>query len=77
LSGKVNNETSMILIFSRELRAARNGFDMPLELPDLNKFISNLKKFIKTNTKNGAKESVKCKLFEYVKIGGADEIYRA
>ncbi|QKF91586.1 hypothetical protein CORI_0356 [Campylobacter sp. CCUG 57310] len=67
----------MILIFSRELRAARNGLDVPLELPDLNKFISNLKNFIKTNTKNDAKESVKCKLFGYVKMGGADEIYRA
>ena len=53
----------MILIFSRELRVARNGLDVPLELPDLNKFISNLKNFIKTNMKNGAKESVKCKLF--------------
>ena len=73
----MNNETSMILIFSRELRAARNGLDVPLELPNLNKFISNLKNFIKTNTKNGAKESVKCKLFDYVKIGGADEICRA
>ena len=73
----MNNETSMIMIFSRELRAARNGLDVPLELPDLNKFISNLKNFIKTNTKNVAKESVKCKLFEYVKMGGADEIYRA
>ena len=73
----MNNETSMILIFSRELRAARNGLDVPLELPDLNKFISNLKNFIKTNTKNVAKESVKCKLCEYVKMGGADEIYRA
>ena len=73
----MNNETSMILIFSLELRAARNGLDVPLELPDLNKFISNLKNFIKTNTKNVAKESVKCKLFEYVKMGGADEIYRA
>ena len=73
----MNNETSMILIFSRELRAARNGLDVPLELPDLNKFISNLKNFIKTNTKNVAKESVKCKLFEYVKMGGAEEIYRA
>ena len=67
----------MILIFSRELGAARNSLGVPLELPDLNKFISNLKNFIKTNTKNGAKESVKCKLFDYVKIGGADEIYRA
>lgn len=73
----MNNETSMILIFSRELRAARNGLDVPLELPDLNKFISNLKNFIKTNTKNVAKESVKCKLFDYLKIGGADEICRA
>ena len=70
----MNNETSMILIFSRELRAARNGLDVPLELPDLNKFISNLKNFIKTNTKNVAKESVKCKLFDYVKMGGTDEI---
>lgn len=73
----MSNETSMILIFSRELRAASNSLGVPLELPDLNKFISNLKNFIKTNTKNGAKESVKCKLFEYVKIGGADEICRA
>ena len=73
----MSNKTSMILIFSRELMAARNSLDVPLELPDLNKFISNLKNFIKTNTKNGAKESVKCKLFEYVKIGGADEICRA
>ncbi len=73
----MNNETSMILIFSRELRTARNGLDMPLELPNLNKFISNLKKFIKTNANNGAKESMKCKLFEYVKMGGTDEICRA
>lgn len=73
----MSNETSMILIFSRELRAASNSLGVPLELPDLNKFISNLKNFIKTNTKNGAKESVKCKLFDYLKIGGADEICRA
>jgi len=73
----VNNETSMILIFSRELRAARDSLGVPLELQNLDKFISNLKNFIKTNTKNVAKESVKCKLFEYVKMGGADEIYRA
>ena len=73
----MNNETSMILIFSRELRAARDSLGVPLELQNLDKFISNLKNFIKTNTKNGAKESVKCKLFDYVKIGGADEIYRA
>lgn len=73
----MNNETSMILIFSRELRATRNSLGVPLELPDLNKFISNLKNFIKTNTKNVAKESVKCKLFDYVKMGGTDEIYRA
>lgn len=73
----MSNETSMILIFSRELRAARNSLGVPLELPDLNKFISNLKNFIKTNTKNVTKESVKCKLFDYVKMGGTDEIYRA
>ncbi len=73
----MNNETSMILIFSRELRVARGSLGVPLELPDLNKFISNLKNFIKTNTKNGAKESVKCKLFDCVKIGGVDEIRRA
>ena len=73
----MNNETSMILIFSRELRAARDSLGVPLELQNLDKFISNLKNFIKTNTKNVAKESVKCKLFEYVKMGGADEIYRA
>ena len=73
----MNNETSMILIFSRELRAARNGLDVPLEPPNLNKFISNLKNFIKINTKNGAKESVKCKLFDYVKMGDTDEICRA
>lgn len=73
----MNNEISMILIFSRGLRAARNSLGVPLELPDLNKFISNLKNFIKINTKNVAKESVKCKLFDYVKMGDTDEICRA
>ena len=73
----MNNETSIILIFSRRLRVARDSLGVPLELPDLNKFISNLKNFIKTNTKNVAKESVKCKLFDYVKMGGTDEICRA
>ncbi len=47
----MNNETSMILIFSRELRAARDSLGVPLELQNLDKFISNLKNFIKTNAK--------------------------
>lgn len=59
----MNNETSMILIFYPELRAARNGLDMPLELPDLNKFISNLKNFIKTNTKKWCKREHEVQAF--------------
>lgn len=73
----MNNETSMILIFSRELRAARGSLGAPLELQNLDKFISNLKNFIKTNAKKGAKEIMAGELFDCVKIGGVDEIRRA
>lgn len=73
----MNNETSMILIFSRELRVARGSLGAPLELQNLDKFISNLKNFIKTNAKKGVKEIMAGKLFDCVKIGGVDEICRA
>ncbi|WP_314990788.1 hypothetical protein [uncultured Campylobacter sp.] len=73
----MNNETSIILIFSRRLRVARDSLGVPLELPDINKFLSDLKIFIKTNIKNSIKGCMTGKLFNRVKIGGADEICRA
>ena len=47
----MNNETNMILTFSRNIRAARDSLGAVLELPNLNKFIPKFK----TNRKNSLK----------------------
>lgn len=51
-SVEVNNETNMILTFSRNIRATRDGLGVLLELPNLNKIIPKFK----TNRKNSLKE---------------------
>ena len=48
----MNNETNMILTFSRNIRATRDSLGVLLELPNLNKFIPKFK----TNRKNSVKE---------------------
>lgn len=69
----VNNETNMILTFSRHIRAARVSLGVLIKLPDLNKFISKLK----TNRKNGLKNSMVGAVLDYVKIKSLDEVCRA
>ena len=48
----MNNETNMILTFSRNIRATRDSIGAVLELPSLNKVIPKFK----TNRKNSLKE---------------------
>ena len=52
----MNNETNMILTFSRNIRATRDSLGAVLELPSLNKFIPKFK----TNRKNSLKEHGGC-----------------
>ena len=69
----MNNETNMILTFSRYIRVRRDSLGVPIKLPDLNKFIPKLK----TNRKNGLKKSMVGAVLDYVKIRSLDEVCRA
>lgn len=69
----MNNETNMILTFSRDIRATRDSLGVPIELPELNKFIPKLK----INRKNGLKKSMVGAVLDYVNIRSLDEICRA
>jgi len=63
----------MILTFSRDIRATRDSLGVPIELPELNKFIPKLK----INRKNGLKKSMVGAVLDYVNIRSLDEICRA
>ena len=69
----MNNETNMILTFSRNIRAARDSLGVLIKLPDLNKFIPKLK----INRKNALKKSMVGAVLDYVKIRSLDEVCRA
>ena len=69
----MNNETNMILTFSRYIMVRRDSLRVLIKLPDLNKFIPKLK----TNRKNGLKKSMVGAVLDYVKIRSLDEVCRA
>ncbi len=69
----MNNETNMILTFSRYIRVRRDSLGVLIKLPELNKFIPKLK----TNRKNGLKKSMVGAVLDYVKIRSLDEVCRA
>ena len=69
----MNNETNMILTFSRYIRVRRDSLGVLVKLPELNKFIPKLK----TNRKNGLKKSMVGAVLDYVKIRSLDEVCRA
>ena len=69
----MNNETNMILTFSRYIRVRRDSLRVLIKLPDLNKFIPKLK----TNRKNALKKSMVGAVLDYVKIRSLDEVCRA
>lgn len=69
----MNNETNMILTFSRDIRAIRASLSVLTKLPDLNKFIPKLK----INRKNALKKSMVGAVLDYVKIRSLDEVCRA
>ena len=69
----MNNETNMILTFSRDIRVTRDSLGVLIKLPDLNKFIPKLK----INRKNGLKKSMVGAVLDYVKIRSFDEVCRA
>ncbi len=69
----MNNETNMILTFSRYIRAARVSLGVLIKLPELNKFIPKLK----INRKNALKKSIVGVALKYVNIRSLDEICRA
>lgn len=69
----MNNETNMILTFSRDIRVRRDSLRVLIKLPDLNKFIPKLK----TNRKNALKKSMVGAVLDYVKIRSLDEVCRA
>lgn len=69
----MNNETNMVLTFSRYIRVRRDSLRVLIKLPDLNKFIPKLK----TNRKNGLKKSMVGMVLDYVKIRSFDEVRRA
>ena len=69
----MNNETNMILTFSRNIRATRDSLDMLIKLPELNKFIPKLK----INRKNALKKSMVGAALDYVKIRSLDDVCRA
>lgn len=69
----MNNETNMILTFSRDIRAIRASLSVLTKLPDLNKFIPKLK----INRKNALKKSMVGTVLDYVKIRSLDEVCRA
>lgn len=69
----MNNETNMILTFSRDIRVTRDSLGVLIKLPDLNKFIPKLK----INRKNALKKSMVDAVLDYVKIRSFDEVRRA
>ena len=69
----MNNETNMILTFSRDIRVTRDSLGVLTKLPELNKFIPKLK----INRKNALKKSMVGAVLDYVKIRSLDEVYRA
>lgn len=69
----MNNETNMILTFSRYIRAIRDSLGVLIKLPELNKFIPKLK----INRKNALKKSMVGAVLDYVKIRSFDEVCRA
>lgn len=69
----MNNETNMILTFSRCIKATRDSLSVLIKPPELNKFIPKLK----TNRKNGLKKSMVDAVLDYVKIRSLDEVCRA
>ncbi|WP_148787329.1 hypothetical protein [Campylobacter concisus] len=69
----MNNETNMILTFSRDIRVTRDSLGVLIKLPDLNKFIPKLK----INRKNALKKSMVGAVLDYVKIRSLDEVCRA
>ena len=69
----MNNETNMILTFSRDVGVTRDSLGVLIKLPDLNKFIPKLK----INRKNALKKSMVGAVLDYVKIRSLDEVCRA
>ena len=69
----MNNETNMILTFSRYIGAIRDSLGMLIKLLELNKFIPKLK----INRKNALKKSMVGVVLDYVKIRSLDEVCRA
>ena len=69
----MNNETNMILTFSRYIGATRDSLGVLTKLPELNKFIPKLK----INRKHALKKSMVGAVLDYVKIRSLDEVYRA
>lgn len=69
----MNNETNMILTFSRYIGVKRDSLGVLIKLPDLNKFAPKLK----INRKNALKKSMVGAVLDYVKIRSLDEICRA
>lgn len=69
----MNNETNMILTFSRDIRVTRDSLGVLIKLPELNKFIPKLK----INRKNALKKSMVGAVLDYVKIRSLDEVCRA
>ncbi|WP_141081836.1 hypothetical protein [Campylobacter concisus] len=69
----MNNETNMILTFSRYIGAIRDSLGVLIKLPVLNKFIPKLK----INRKNALKKSMVGVVLDYVKIRSLDEVCRA
>lgn len=69
----MNNETNMILTFSRYIGATRDSLGVLTKLPELNKFIPKLK----INRKNALKKSMVGAVLDYVKIRSLDEVCRA
>ena len=69
----MNNETNMILTFSRDIRVTRDSLGVLIKLPELNKFIPKLK----INRKNALKKSMVGAVLDYVNIRSFDEVCRA
>lgn len=69
----MNNETNMILTFSRYIGAIRDSLGVLIKPPVLNKFITKLK----INRKNALKKSMVGAVLDYVKIRSLDEVCRA
>ena len=69
----MNNETNMILTYSRYIGVTRYSLGVLIKPPVLNKFIPKLK----TNRKNALKKSMVGAVLDYVDIRSLDEICRA